>query len=199
MIFFEADLSDDHVVLQDGLLCTYDTITLCTIRLISFTTQLTITEGPSNATYNKSRYLVCFDNIRCYYVLYYNVMFKIKIKTNGRAILNDPNTVSVNVRKRLFTLLDILNLKADIYKWHGYQVDWNWKLNLHFRTWNYSTEDSHMVILFEIISIYKSVTMIKQVYKIKEYFLRPHSISVSLSKSSHGILSVIEVFFRFRC
>ena len=63
--------------------------------------------NPSHATYNKSRYLVCFDNIRCYYVLQYNVMFKIKIKTNGRAILNDNNTVSVNVKKRLFTPLDI--------------------------------------------------------------------------------------------
>lgn len=46
-----------------------------------------------------------------------------------------------------------------------------------------------MVILFEIISIYKSVTMIKRVYKIGEYFLRPHTISVSLAKSSHGISS----------
>ena len=46
-----------------------------------------------------------------------------------------------------------------------------------------------MVIPFEIISIYKSVTMIKRVYKIGEYFLRPHTISVSLAKSSHGISS----------
>ena len=49
-----------------------------------------------------------------------------------------------------------------------------------------------MVILFEIISIYKSVTMIKRVYKIGEYFLRPHTISVSLEKQSRD-------FFHFRC
>ena len=45
-----------------------------------------------------------------------------------------------------------------------------------------------MVILFEIISINKSVTMIKQVYKIGEYFLRPHTISVSLAKTVTGFL-----------
>ena len=107
MIFFEADLSDHHAVLHRWapVHVRYDYTMHYTINIIYHA--IDHHGNPSHATYNKSRYLVCFDNIRCYYVLHYNVMFKIKIKTNGRAILNDNNTVSVNVKTRLFTLLDI--------------------------------------------------------------------------------------------
>lgn len=44
-------------------------------------------------------------------------MFKITTKPNGRALLSDNNTVSMNVRKRLFTPLDIISNQTCIYTW----------------------------------------------------------------------------------
>lgn len=45
-----------------------------------------------------------------------------------------------------------------------------------------------MVILFEIISIYKPVTMIKRVYKIGEYFYAPTPSAFLSRKAVTGFL-----------